>query len=194
MKNTNENLSNIELIDTYLKSTQDAKTLEEIINYVSTNRNIDSQDIETINQLYLDMTTSGKYVYVGENKWDLKERNLEYWDKDGTAFITEEMRATLDELDEEDDIDIKEFDYEQYQQKIKDMEAGKEIDDVDSELEEVSPEDSEEKEYIDIELPTSNDEEDNENFDFSYNEEEFDKDEDKYNDLMDEFEDLYEDK
>ncbi len=194
MKNTNENLSNIELIDTYLKSTQDAKTLEEIINYVSTNRNIDSQDIETINQLYLDMTTSGKYVYVGENKWDLKERNLEYWDKDGTAFITEEMRATLDELDEEDDIDIKEFDYEQYQQKIKDMEAGKEIDDVDSELEEVSPEDSEEKEYIDIELPTSNDEEDNENFDFTYNEEEFDKDEDKYNDLMDEFEDLYEDK
>lgn len=194
MKNTNENLSNIELIDTYLKSTQDAKTLEDIINYVSTNRNIDSQDIETINQLYLDMTTSGKYVYVGENKWDLKERNLEYWDKDGTAFITEEMRATLDELDEEDDIDIKEFDYEQYQQKIKDMEAGKEIDDVDSELEEVSPEDSEEKEYIDIELPTSNDEEDNENFDFSYNEEEFDKDEDKYNDLMDEFEDLYEDK
>ncbi len=195
MKNENTNLSNIELIDEYLKSSNDAKTLTDIINYVSTTKNIDSQDIETINQLYLDMTSSGKYVYIGDNKWDLKERNLEYWDKEGTAFISEEERAALEDLDEEDDIDLEEFDYDHYQQKIKDMEDGKELDDVDAELEEISQEDDEEKAYLDIELPTTTDEDfDKEDYEFNYNDDEFDKDEDKYNDLMDEFEDLYEDK
>ena len=195
MKNENTNLSNIELIDEYLKSSNDAKTLTDIINYVSTTKNIDSQDIETINQLYLDMTSSGKYVYIGDNKWDLKERNLEYWDKEGTAFISEEERAALEDLDEEDDIDLEEFDYDRYQQKIKDMEDGKELDDVDAELEEISQEDDEEKAYLDIELPTTTDEDfDKEDYEFNYNDDEFDKDEDKYNDLMDEFEDLYEDK
>lgn len=195
MKNENTNLSNIELIDEYLKSSNDAKTLTDIINYVSTTKNIDSQDIETINQLYLDMTSSGKYVYIGDNKWDLKERNLEYWDKEGTAFISEEERAALEDLDEEDDIDLEEFDYDHYQQKIKDMEDGKELDDVDAELEEISQEDDEEKAYLDIELPTTTDEDfDKEDYKFNYNDDEFDKDEDKYNDLMDEFEDLYEDK
>ena len=195
MKNENTNLSNIELIDEYLKSSNHAKTLTDIINYVSTTKNIDSQDIETINQLYLDMTSSGKYVYIGDNKWDLKERNLEYWDKEGTAFISEEERAVLEDLDEEDDIDLEEFDYDHYQQKIKDMEDGKELDDVDAELEEISQEDDEEKAYLDIELPTTTDEDfDKEDYEFNYNDDEFDKDEDKYNDLMDEFEDLYEDK
>ena len=195
MKNENTNLSNIELIDEYLKSSNHAKTLTDIINYVSTTKNIDSQDIETINQLYLDMTSSGKYVYIGDNKWDLKERNLEYWDKEGTAFISEEERAALEDLDEEDDIDLEEFDYDHYQQKIKDMEDGKELDDVDAELEEISQEDDEEKAYLDIELPTTTDEDfDKEDYEFNYNDDEFDKDEDKYNDLMDEFEDLYEDK
>lgn len=40
-----------------------------------------------ISQFYSDLTTSAKFSYVGENKWDLKEnQKIELWEKDGSFY------------------------------------------------------------------------------------------------------------
>ncbi len=45
------------------------------------------QRAEYITRFYSDITTSAKFVYTGENHWDLKERQkTELWEKDGSYF------------------------------------------------------------------------------------------------------------
>ncbi len=40
-----------------------------------------------ITRFYSDITTSAKFVYTGDNNWDLKERQkTELWEKDGSYF------------------------------------------------------------------------------------------------------------
>jgi DNA-directed RNA polymerase subunit delta len=51
---------------------------------------ISLEDVDKLTQLYMDITQSAKFVYCGEDQWDLKERNLELWDKDGFAFVQAE--------------------------------------------------------------------------------------------------------
>lgn len=42
---------------------------------------------EFITRFYSDITTSAKFVYTGDNHWDLKERQkTELWEKDGSYF------------------------------------------------------------------------------------------------------------
>ena len=42
---------------------------------------------ELITRFYSDITTSAKFVYTGDNHWDLKERQkTELWEKDGSYF------------------------------------------------------------------------------------------------------------
>ncbi len=42
---------------------------------------------ELITRFYSDIITSAKFVYTGDNHWDLKERQkTELWDKDGSYF------------------------------------------------------------------------------------------------------------
>lgn len=42
---------------------------------------------EYITRFYSDITTSAKFVYTGDNHWDLKERQkIELWEKDGSYF------------------------------------------------------------------------------------------------------------
>ncbi len=42
---------------------------------------------ELITRFYSDITTSAKFVYTGDNNWDLKEhQKIELWEKDGSYF------------------------------------------------------------------------------------------------------------
>ena len=42
---------------------------------------------ELITRFYSDITTSAKFVYTGDNNWDLKEhQKTELWEKDGSYF------------------------------------------------------------------------------------------------------------
>jgi DNA-directed RNA polymerase subunit delta len=180
----NENLKSmamIDIVEKLLKESKEPITIQNLILKVKEIKDISSDDVDRLTQLYMDITQSAKFVYVGEDKWDLKERNLEMWDKDGYAFVTPDK----EEEDVEDDLDFTEFNLEDVEEKEVQVD-----DDDDDEKNEEDEEIKEEKEYIDVALPIkSTDEDDGDDeveieFDDDY-------DEDDYNEIMDDYEDMY---
>lgn len=194
----NKNQSMVDIVDQYLRETKKPQELSSIVDYVAKEKDFETSDIDKINQLYLDISTSGKYVYIGDNKWDLKERNLEYWDKDGIAFLTDEEKQKLnDASDEYEDLDFSDFDKEEFIKKLENV-KDEEFDDEDNEITHEDKETlealKEEQEYMDVELPNQSDQEDEKildinDLDFDYDE--LDEEEEKYNEAMDEFEHMY---
>ena len=57
---------------------------------------VDGTDANFLSQIYIDITTSARFIFVGDDNWDLKERHVSLWDKDGSFFN--------DKLDDDDDI------------------------------------------------------------------------------------------
>ena len=132
-------------------------------------------------KLYTDITISSKFVYMGEDNWDLKSRqSLDQFDKDGSSFISKadeyEGEDEAEEVEEDDDSSLyedDEYDEESEEEDDEEYEDDEESDEEDDELD---------AEYEDEESEEEDDED-------SYN----DEDEDKYNKIMDDYEDLYED-
>ena len=127
-------------------------------------------------KLYTDITTSSKFVFMGENKWDLKSRqSLDQFDKDGSSFNSKE---DYDNSEEEDD-DLNESDLE--------LEDADDYDDDEDEEDDEDRYDDEDEDEDDSDLDLEDDEEED---DESYDDND---DEEKYNKYMDDYEDLYED-
>ena len=176
-----KSMSMIDIVEHLLKENSEPISIHDIIKQIKEIKNVSDDDVDRLTQLYMDITQSAKFVYVGDDKWDLKERNLEMWDKDGYAFVTP------DEVEEdvEEDLDFTEFDIEDLEEQEKDVD-----DDDEDEEEEEDEEIKEEKAYIDVELPIKSTDEDDADDDLEI---EFDNDydEDDYNEIMDDYEDLY---
>ncbi len=183
----NENLKTLAMIDVaevLLKSQPTPMTIQQLIQGVAEIKSISLDNIDKLTELYMDITQSAKFVYCGDDQWDLKERNLELWDKDGFAFV----HAEEIEEDVEEDLDFTEF-------ILEDEEEEEVIEVEDEEEEEVEVEDKEikkeEKAYIEIDLPTKSTDDDDVDDDVEV---EFDSegyDEDDYNEIMDDYEDMY---
>ena len=175
-------LSMLEIAEIILKDNKQPMTVHEIIKNVVEIKNISMDDIDKLTQLYMDITQSAKFVFCGDDQWDLKERNLELWDKDGFAFAHPEE----DEEDIEEDLDFKEFVLED------DEEEEVVFDDEEEVVEDIDEEIVEEKEYIDIDLPikSTDDDDDEDDDDLEFDDDDYD--EDDYNEIMDDYEDLYE--
>lgn len=177
-----ENIQQMSMLEVAVKLMNDKKTkqpISKIIKEVLEMKGIDDPEGDYASQLYLDITTSSLFVYMGEDEWNLKSReSLDEWDKDGSAFNSGEFEEdndnkngaqsvedyySTDEEDEEDSISDDEDDemYDSYD----------EDEDDDSELES-------------DELVTDTYDEDDEDED-DY------MDEDSYNDIMDDYEDMY---
>lgn len=122
-------------------------------------------------QLYTDITTSSLFVFCGEGKWDLKTRqSLEEFDRDGSYFNT--GIADADVEDEIEETTLEDFN----------------IDDDDDYSEEDDDDYDDEDEYYDDYDYSLDDIDPNEDDDeVSY------LDEQEYNDIMDDYEDMYED-
>lgn len=62
----------------------------------------DEQKSDYITKFYTDLTTSAKFVYTGDNQWDLKaNQKIELWEKDG-SFYKEYTKVDLpDDLKEQ---------------------------------------------------------------------------------------------
>lgn len=190
-----------------LKDSNEPLHLTDIFQKVSDIKGFDINSVSKINQLYQDMTQSAVFVYVGEGCWDLKERNLEAWDKDGTDF-EKESSFDVDFLsDEETEDDI--LEYENYTvdtEQLAELEDYDDDDDIEEDEEKISKgvihshfdEEDEDLEdnYIEKSDKHSKDE-DGEDFDYDdyldYEDEEDDYDEEinKYNDIMDDYESEY---
>ena len=181
-----ENISQMSLLEVAILLMEQKKNKQPIMNLIKEvleMKGLDDEDGSLATQLYIDITTSSKFVYMGDGEWDLKIRqSLDEYDKDGSAFNSKE------ELFEEED-DLKEIEIEEYE------EDDEYSDDYEDE------EDDDDYEYDD-------EDEDEEDDDYEYDDEddyigddilddaevysEDDFNEDKYNDLMDDYEDMYE--
>ena len=201
MSKTKTNLSMVDLVESYLIEKKEL-TIDEIISYVFESKKLDKTNIDLVTNFYMDLTTSGKFVYCGQDKWALKKNNLDFWDKDGHAFTDYEEEP---ELDVEDDLDFTEFNLEDIELPSE-KESLEEEKIAEEEKETIEPPlsremmekenrilreekiaEEEEKEYIEAEvsMKTTDEEDDNESSD-QY-------DEDDYNEIMDDYEELYED-
>lgn len=139
-------------------------------------KGLEDKDNEYKTQLYLDITTSSLFVYMGDEEWDLKDRqSLAMYDRDGAEFNTVE-----DEQSETEDEDILNFEDE---------------DEEDENEEEYDEDEENEEDYDDEDEEDDEDLEHDENGEVleRYHEDDDDFDEDKYNDYMDDFENMYDD-
>ena len=188
-------LAMVDIVEKLLKENNKPLAIQDIFAKIAEIKQFSLDDIEKLTTLYMNITQSGKFVFVGDDKWDLKEGNLDLWSDDGSAFI-----EVVDDFDDEDEFtkydpsdyeifddedDFEDDDEDDFEDEIEDFEDDEEEEDLD---EETKKELAEEKEYIEVELPlrTSDDDDD---IDFDAD----DFDEDDYEDIMDDYEDMYED-
>lgn len=174
-----ENVSQMSLLEIavqLMEQKRSPQNIRTLIKEVFEIKGIVDEDGSLTAQLYIDITTSSKFVYMGEDEWDLKLRqSLDQYDKDGSAFNTgiEEEEEEIDDLDE-DDLDE---DYDEDDDDEDDEDTDDEY--FDDEDEDYDEDDSDDEDELD----------DDETLE-RYTEDDFD--EDKYNDYMDDFEDMYE--
>lgn len=176
------NKSMVEIAEDILKS-EGKKNIYDLIDQIALLKDISKEDSEKMTQLYIDMTLSAKFVFCGNDEWDLKENSLDLWDKDGSFFNTAEEAV---EEEEEDTLTVEDYNVpeeEEEKKKLKyddDEDAEDEDDDIiiiDEDELILTNEDEVVKpvkgKYID---------EDNDGLDF---------DDEDYNEIMDDYEDMY---
>ena len=82
-----ENISQMSLIEVAVALMEQKRTVQNIytlIKEVLEMKGLDDPTGELATELYVDITTSSKFVYMGNDEWDLKLRqSLDQFDKDG---------------------------------------------------------------------------------------------------------------
>lgn len=172
-----ENISQMSLLEVAVKLMEQkcgVQNIKSLIKEVLEMKGLTDEDGEYTTQLYIDITTSSKFVYMGNDEWDLKSRqSLDEYDKDGSAFNSKDDEyveaAEIAEIEEDDD------DEESEEEDLDE----EDLDDIEED------DDDEEEDIIPISVLDELDPEEVEH----YSEDGFN--EDKYNDYMDEFEDMY---
>ena len=158
-------LSMIEAAERVLIQNKQPMTFMELFKSLSEAKELgDEEKARIISQFYADFICSARFIYMGDDMWDLKSRqSIDMWDKDGAYY------QEFPELDEE------------------------------SEEEHEEEEELEEEEVIDATLEDEEYDED----EVIYDDEEFldeekpvvepvsEFDDDKYNEYMDDYEDMY---
>lgn len=164
----------LEIAIDIMENTNTTKNIYELIKEVLATKGLEDTDGTLAAQLYVDITTSSKFVYMGEDEWDLKIRqSLDFFDKDGSTFNSKD-----DEYIDEDDDDLDENDADEDFEDDFDDEDDEEDEDFDDEDE--SSDDEESDDY---------DTEDEESDDYEESDDDFE--EEKYNEYMDDYEDMY---
>ncbi len=165
--------SMVEIATEYVKL-NGKQNIYDLLNEVAKIKEIGEDNLDKLSQLYLDMTLSANFVYCGNDEWDLKENNLDLWDKDGSFFNKDEVYE--DEEDEEDDIQLEDYFIEE--------EIVLEAADEDDEEDEEKADDDEDIIEIDdhVKVYSTDDEDEVVDLDF---------DDDDYNKIMDDYEDMY---
>ena len=201
MNHTEEN-SLSEIAYSLIKEQGSAVSLNELIDKICAIRNLGEVSVDFKNQLYFDLISSGRFVYVGDGLFDLKDNNLEYWDKDGTFFANESNDEDIEINEDEDDIEFSDFNLDEFVASEPDIEEDEDEEDEkpamqtsNNPLPELDDEDDGDalvEEDIEDYLETGCDEDDDKYVDPDLDLDETDQDEDEYNKYMDDYENLYE--
>lgn len=201
LNHTEEN-SLSEIAYSLIKEQGSAVSLNELIDKICAIRNLGEVSVDFKNQLYFDLISSGRFVYVGDGLFDLKDNNLEYWDKDGTFFANESNDEDIEINEDEDDIEFSDFNLDEFVASEPDIEEDEDEEDEkpvmqasDNPLPELDDEEDESalvEEDIEDYLETEGDEDDDKYVDPDLDLDETDQEEDEYNKYMDDYENLYE--
>ena len=83
-----EGLSLVDIASAVLLETKEPMNLYDLFTEVIKRKEIEVEDItDLLTGFYADLTVSAKFVYTGENMWDLKSnQKIELWEKDGSFF------------------------------------------------------------------------------------------------------------
>ncbi|MBN2604866.1 MAG: DNA-directed RNA polymerase subunit delta [Bacilli bacterium] len=153
----------------------------------------DEMKLELVTQFYTDISISAKFVYTGDNMWDLKEhQKTELWEKDGSFYKEYTEIVASDYIDEKvaqpivedvEDVTVVEKPIVEEKPEVVKVEKADKIDRA--KLEKVFAEKAEagvvkDEDYVDYDEIIEDEEED-------------DFDEEKYNEYMDTYEDQYND-
>ncbi|MBU1019783.1 MAG: DNA-directed RNA polymerase subunit delta [Firmicutes bacterium] len=151
----------------------------------------DELKLQLITQFYTDISTSAKFVYTGDNMWDLKEhQKTELWEKDGSFYkeyteivasdyIVEKVAEPVEVVVEEKPVVVE-------KPEVIKVEKPDKLDKIDrAKIERVFADKAEagvvrDEDYVDYDEVIEEEEED-------------DFDEEKYNEYMDTYEDQYKD-
>ena len=166
----NKEMSTIEVAIDLMEKKKTPQNIYKFLSEVSEIMGVDGTDADFLSQLYIDITTSARFIFVGDDNWDLKERKVSLWDKDGSFF-----NDKLDDDDDDDDNGLTVDDYN-LDDDEEDLDEDEESDDDyydDDDLDEDTP--------IEEDLHEINDDDDDTAFD-----------EDEYTDIMDDYEKYYE--
>jgi DNA-directed RNA polymerase subunit delta len=85
---TSEGLSFVDIAETILREAKEPINLYDIFDKICEIKGVeeDAKD-DLISQFYADMTISAKFVYTGDNMWDIKDnQKIELWEKDGSFY------------------------------------------------------------------------------------------------------------
>lgn len=146
--------------------------------------------LDLVTKFYTDLTTSAKFVYVGDNKWNLKaNEKIELWEKDGSFY----KEYTVVELPDEYKQEL--FPTPKKHKPVVAKPVVEEPIDVLEPVVEAKPEPEvvvEEVVKPVVTAPVVDEVEDTEEYEEVFEDYE-DFDEEKYNEYMDTYEDQYED-
>jgi DNA-directed RNA polymerase subunit delta len=83
-----EGLSLVDIASIVLLETKEPMNLYDLFETVIKRKEIQVGDTtDLLTSFYADLTVSAKFVYTGENMWDLKSnQKIELWEKDGSFF------------------------------------------------------------------------------------------------------------
>ena len=79
--------SYVELAETILKSRKEPIDLYDLFDLVLESKGVKEFSGDTLNAFYANITSSAKFIYMGNNTWDLKHhQKIELWEKDGSYY------------------------------------------------------------------------------------------------------------
>lgn len=202
-----KNMSIMELAYQILLENERAMTFNELFEAICTEKGINEEEKANLaSQVYTDFVSSAKFIYVGDDEWDVKGRRaIDLWDKDG-AYYDEYPDYEEELLNFEDEKVDDEYSIEEVVESDEDEEESiyekdideDDIEDDDSDYDDFEEDDEEFEEEEDIAFEEDLDEEDKDLDEEDVIEEEIEEeveeyDEDQYNEYMDDYEDMYED-
>ncbi len=175
-------MSLIELAEYNLSKKKNPQTFQAMFKEIAEIKNLSDDVLEDVEaQFYTELVISAKFIYCGEDLWDLKSRQkIDNLDKEFYGEHKDILDADDEEFETyEDEDDYFNDEYDEVEDEERDDDEIDDIDDVDDDIDD-EIDDEDDIDIIDEEVGLPIYEEDD------------DFEEDKYNDIMDDYEDLYE--
>ncbi|WP_238055044.1 DNA-directed RNA polymerase subunit delta [Candidatus Phytoplasma ziziphi] len=141
-----------------LSQNKEPMHIQQIIEEVFKIKKLDINNKDICVQLYLDIVSSGCFIFCGDDLWNIKANNLHFWDKD--VFVNpNEQKIEIPKNLEKEILDFNEFDLKPKSNEENNENEEEKLNDIPLDSLDINDE-KEEVEIDDIEKNKNNEEED----------------------------------